>query len=475
MLAAQTGQGKTYWVSHGLYDYLQDHGLNCLYLIQRVRTKEQQQFINFAGKENTITVQTYQGIEQKLLRNKSIGHDDFIICDEAHYFTNDVSFNHNTDIGLDWIMQQDSIKVFMSATLDSFKHRLLNSMGTAFLVHMPLQDKQDYTHIDNLTFYSGDNQLEQLAAEVIQKGNKAVFFIQSAKKAYELYKKFEETAIFSCSKTNTTYKQYMNESTVSSIIENSIFNKPLLITTAALDSGLTLRDKALKTIVVDILEPETVIQCVGRKRPVDAEDHIDLYIRGRSNAEINRSLQQMIAEIKSMQLFLEDEQEYYIKYGRQNSSNHLVYDKVTGYDNNNDPIYKKSINMSKTARLEYYAYNLFPSLTKASVPLGYNKHLAKHFGFFDEKTKHYTYQNRTDKQQSLRTYLDSVIGIEFLTVADRKPLIEALHVMNKNRKLLRTIDPLNGALQEMGFPHRIMTYRRNPYKCIWKVVDPTKV
>ena len=131
--------------------------------------------------------------------------------------------------------------------------------------------------------------------------------------------------------------------------------------------------------------------------------------------------------------------------------------------------------MSKTARLDYYAYNLFPSITKASVPFGYNNHLATHFGFFDDETKHYTYQIRTDKQQSLRDYLDSIVGMEFLTVKDRKPLIEALHVMNKNRKLLKTLDPLNGALQEMGFPHRIMAYRRNPYKCIWKVVDPTKV
>lgn len=144
LLPAQTGQGKTYWVSHGLYDYLKQNGPNCLYLIQRVRTKEQQQLTNFSGKENTVTVETYQSIEQKLLRNKSIGYYDFIVCDEAHYFTNDVSFNHNTDISFDWIMKQYSVKVFMSATLESLRHRLLNSMGTAFLVHKPLPYKQDY-------------------------------------------------------------------------------------------------------------------------------------------------------------------------------------------------------------------------------------------------------------------------------------------------------------------------------------------
>ena len=50
LIPAQTGQGKTYWASHGLYDYLKANSLTCLFLIQRTRTKEQLKK-EFAGKE----------------------------------------------------------------------------------------------------------------------------------------------------------------------------------------------------------------------------------------------------------------------------------------------------------------------------------------------------------------------------------------------------------------------------------------
>lgn len=118
LIPAQTGHGKTYWVSHGLYDYLKAHDLTCLFLIQRTRTKEQLEK-EFASKKSTIHIASYQSIERSILHKKPMPYYDFIVCDEAQYFTSDVGFNESTDISFDWIFsQRESIKIFMSATLE---------------------------------------------------------------------------------------------------------------------------------------------------------------------------------------------------------------------------------------------------------------------------------------------------------------------------------------------------------------------
>ena len=184
----------------------------------------------------------------------------------------------------------------------------------------------------------------------------------------------------------------MDETLIDSIADNCTFDSAILVTTAALDSGFTLKDSAIDTIVVDMMEPETVIQCVGRKRPVNDDDKIDLYIWGRTNEEVNRSLQQMVQDIKSAKLFFENEEE-------TNETNVKNLTNVTVDDNGNLQ-YVKAPNYSKIARLEYYAYNFFPSITKAKVKFGYDRYLARHFGFFDNECRRYTYKILSTKRQN---------------------------------------------------------------------------
>lgn len=180
----------------------------------------------------------------------------------------------------------------MSATLESFLYRLMNKQrGTIFLLingnlqpldmfacspaKLNLTTPYDYSHIKSLTFFHEKEQLENIAAQVISSNSKAVFFIQSTERALELYKRFKDDMIFSCSKGNQKYKKYMDETLIDSIADNCTFDSAILVTTSALDSGFTLKDSAIDTIVVDMMEPETVIQCVGRKRPINNDSIFD--------------------------------------------------------------------------------------------------------------------------------------------------------------------------------------------------------
>ncbi len=457
-----------------MYDYLRARGLRCLYLIQRERTKEQLQK-EFVGKTETLTLMTYQSLEMSVLRQKSIGEFDYIVVDEAQYFTNDGAFNDNTDVSFDWIFNQEqAVKVFMSATMESFRYYLLSKSIIWHQCNIPYS----YGYINTLTFFYGDDQLEHIATEVIQRGGKAVFFIQSTEKALKLYQKFEKSMIFSCSKYNSKYKKYMNESLIASIVQDETFPTAILVTTCALDSGFNLRDSAIDTIVIDVLEPEAVIQCVGRKRTVHKRDSIDLYIRGRTKQQLNGLLHSIQSDIRSIIKRDTDEYEYHISNKRQNSDNHLVVNRFVKYDADGQALYVKAKNEAKVSRLMYLCNNLLPKMLEENE--GYNKYLAKWFGFYIEEKDKYLYSTISTKKSNLRDFLNSISGIEMLTPKDRIPLIEEIHATNKKGKLLKRVDTLNNVLKESGYPHRILVYTKTikesgeakKYNRVWKVVNP---
>lgn len=437
--------------------------MSCLYLIQRTRTKEQLEK-DFHGKKDTFKIMTYQSLERSVMHKQTIGQYDFIIADECHYFISDGGFNNQTDISFDWIMgQSNAIKVFMSATVGAFYNYLFKKV---MLAHTPISVPCDYNYIEQLTFFYDTEQLEKLAAEVIQNGKKAIFFIQSGKTAVALYKKFENNMVFSCSKYSKEYKKYMNEQAIDTIIESEKFDTNILVTTTALDSGFTLKDKELDTIVVDVVEPEAVIQCVGRKRPIDLEDNVSLFIRGRSNADINRIVHQMNGVIKSIIQKDTNEIQYHIDNERQNSGDGAVVNIPVGCNEQGQLLYIKQCNEAKVSRLEYYALDLFSEMLKE--PFGYEKYLARWFGFYDENTGIYLYRSISRKKQTLIDYLAVIVGVDMLTVKDRKPLIEAVGIKDAKGKLQRNILTLNTYFQEENLPYAIVSRRKT------KVVDGIK-
>ena len=119
--------------------------------------------------------------------------------------------------------------------------------------------------------------------------------------------------------------------------------------------------------------------------------------------------------------------------------------------------YVKAPNYSKLARLEYYAYNLFHSITKAKIKFGYDKYLARHFGFYDDENKRYTYQILSTKQEKLSEYLDSLVGAPLLTKEAKKPFIENLNI-RRNGKLCKSFSGIAGWIEGSGMPYRLLEH-----------------
>lgn len=436
-----------------------------MYLLSRVRTKEQ--FEAELSADETIKFMTYQAVESiKADPLSSLGSWDVIVADECHYFLSDSSFNSSTDIGFDWIMSQDkAIRIFMTATGDGIEEYFNDQL----IMFTQYRIDGNYNRVRNLNFFWHESQLAVLAKKTIASGRRGLFFIQSAAKAHSLYEQFKDAGMYLCSKHNDTYSKYMDEGLIARLLENEQFDCTLLFATTALDTGTNLRDKALTDIVIDVTEPTRVVQCIGRKRFIDEDDYLDLFIRARSNTQIGGLIKKLQERAGIVKGFMKDGAIFYNAVnGRRNDDTGLIFD-APEITENQKPLFSKKINKLKYAQVcqEIKTYRQMLSLG----PFGYAKYIAQLLG----KEKYSILEEDAEKQ-SLTQYLRSISNVPLLTSHDREPLIERLDV-RRNRRLCKSYRVLAAWLESSGLPFRLLEYRtsqsedgRKKSFRAWKVV-----
>lgn len=474
IISAGTGQGKSYFIKNSLYSYAKENKKRILFLLHRANCKYQFEYeILNDKKDDVIDIMTYQKIESDILKkDKHINYKEyeFIVCDEFHYFISDANFNKATDISFTEIMRQrNCIKIFMSATGEDVEHYLSDNYKQKVCKYelMP-----DYNYVSTLTFFSQSEDMDYFAEKFIGSEKKAIFFIQSAEKAYKLYKKYSQHCLFNCSKNNSHYK-YVNEEKIENMLKNERFEEKLLITTARFDAGANIIDRDVKYIVADIIDIGSLIQCLGRKRSQSEDDTVSFFIKTIDNQKLNglRRTAQIHIEMADF-LLSHNTQELILKYPRQVDRNNIIYDDTKR--NNQKNMGTKKVNMMiYTKKRSDIA--LYTSLIKTKY--GYCKYLAKYLGFQDVEG-HYTYSTFS-KDHSLKEFLQRYVDENkiMLQKSDRKPLIDKLNVRSVNRKQLKGLDSLNAALEELGLPYQIIQFMTNrivdgkskKYKHAWRV------
>ena len=299
IISAGTGTGKSYFVKNSLYQYAKENNKKILFLIHRSNCVSQfQSEIERDGKTDVIDILTYQKIEHNILhynQHKNYKEYAYIVCDEFHYFISDANFNNTTDISFKEIMSQNCTKILMSATGEDVE-RYLSSTTRRRIRRYELTP--NYEHVSDLTFFSQDEDIDYLAETVISKHEKAIIFIQSAEKAYKLFKKFSEHSLFNCSKNNSKHYKYVNEEKIKSMLEKECFEENLLITTSCLDAGTNIVDEKVKYIIADITDIGSLIQCLGRKRSQSKDDTVSFYIKTINNQRLSGLKQSINKDIE---------------------------------------------------------------------------------------------------------------------------------------------------------------------------------
>lgn len=469
VISAGTDSGKSYFIKNMLYEYARAQGKKILFLLHRVNCQSQFQMeIVQDKKTDTIDIRTYQSIDKRLLNTrKSIDFSQYayIVCDEFHYFISDAEFNPTTDLSFYEILKQrDCIRIYMSATgEDVEKYLELDKKYKNKIRKYELS--ADYSHVSSLTFFQRTEDMDFLAERFIENGEKAIFFIQSAQKAYKLFKKFSKNSLFNCSAKSPLYRHVDNEK-IDNMLKNERFEENILFTTSCFDAGANIVDRGLKYIVADIKDVGSLIQCLGRKRSVDKDDTVSFYIKNISNQQLGGFLTKTKRQIEMANYLLKhNTQELIMKYPREIDRSGIIYDDInlnrqinTATKKVNGLMYAK-----KRFNIEFYA-----ELMKE--PYGYCKYISSYLQQpqYDLFTKDY----------SLLAYLQRYVDENrvMLSVKDRKPLIDKLDIRSDGKQL-KSIESLNAALIERELPYKIvqfMTHRvidgqKKKFKHAWKV------
>ncbi len=464
-ISAGTGAGKSYFIKNILYAFAKQNNKKILMLIHRVNCVEQfRKEIIRDNKTDVIDIKTYQSLENK--RFFDFSEYEYIVCDEFHYFLSDAAFNITTDISLDIILSQNkTTRILMSATGDYMK-RYINNIKNIDTKDYELPN--EYSFIKQLTFYNKDETLEKFIEEAISKNDKGIFFIQSVEKAFILFNKYKEHCLFNCSKSNDKgYYQYVDQEKINKMLINEKFDENILITTTCMDAGVNINDIDVKHIVLDVKDIGVLIQCLGRRRMQNEEDKIHIYIKNLNNKQLGGIETQLKQKVKKADFLREHTvKEYIQEYPRSNDYSNIVYDEIVDEDNKGT----KKINELMYYKCKFDLGDI--AAMKAYGDYGYCKYLINLFKY----DRQYRLINEDYKRDNLAEYLETIVGEVMLTLKDRKELIDKIDVKS-NGKQLKKINNLNGTLEELQLPYRIVEFKtsrlvnekKKKYKSAWKV------
>lgn len=477
-ISAGCGAGKSYFIKNILYAKAKEENKKILMLVHRSKCSDQFTIeIETDGKSDIIDVRTYQSIEYSLIHEYDVILDSYayIVSDEFHYFIEDSGFNCYTDISFQAIIKcRSAVKIFMSATGET--------MSAMINKRIPKNKKHyynippDYSHLNSLSFFYQKDTIQALAYKLKSEGKKAIFFIQTVKAAHRLFNEFKDCSLFLCGKSSESGKKYykdVDEDKITRMLTDQKFEEQFLITTTCFDAGANIIDTDLHTVVIDVKNVSSLIQCLGRKRSQGADDKLDVFIKAVSNKQIGGMRSKRVEGLKQADFLLHNKTRAYVeKYPRDKGFDRfhasLIYDEPMSKRNKNTCT--KLVNM-----MIYEKYKLDISQYDKMLKCGYVSYIANILRFGNGFNRYYSMYDEGD----LNSYLEFLAANEtvMLTAEDKKPFIEKMNVKH-NGKLLKSKNSLNAALEEKHNIYRIKEFKTNrvvdgktkKYLHAWKII-----
>ncbi len=331
ILDCGTACGKTYFCIRRLGKYAATKKRRILYLCNRSKLRNQT-YRQVKGEklQTTIYVTTYQAFQKKIQQGDKIPYYDYIIADECHYFTTDAGFNDYTDVAYNYVMKQkESVVVFVSATAKSF-FKYLRDTSKVKKKNSYRLDK-DYSYVSKLFYYQSE-ELPGIIDDILNNevDSKIIVFCNSGDRILEMSKIYGDKADYYCSR-NTKKKRLRDlcgwkEDSNGKIIEEPAciknyaedritFDKRILFTTSVLDNGVDLKDRKIKHIFTEIVDVDTMIQSLGRKRSLAKDDTCYFYIRLYQKKGLQGFINRINYHLEPVKLYKSDYEDFYKKYG----------------------------------------------------------------------------------------------------------------------------------------------------------------
>lgn len=456
-IESPTGSGKSHFIKNNLSDYKPKSKI--LLLVNRTLIKNQSNKELDRYEINNVTVATYQYLTQKILKYdvSEFLDCDYIICDESHFFCEESEFIYTTDIPFDWVIRQNAIKIFMTATAFIIKRYIQEKLKLE-IIHYQIENKyEDY--IEKLYFYEDDDTIKKLLLE-LPSDEKAIYFT-NAERAHEMGEILKlnslKACVFYCSKNNRNYK-YVDKEAVEYLEEYEMFEQQIMCTTKVMDCGVNIHDKMLKHIIVDMADISSLIQCIGRKR-IDKNEKIILYIKDKKGNAIARKLESIKDKLFYANIMIEKGDVALIQeYSHKNSYGNLIYDITFG---------TKEIQIQKKINdLMYFTYTINEVIYEQIIKNkkdGFKCELLERMKLDME----YKYLEEELDALTLQDILDKLVGVKMFKEEQNKfkeRLLKELLNAPKGSHGSVGLKTINALFEENEFNYRITSDKENSRK-----------
>ena len=160
------------------------------------------------------------------------------------------------------------------------------------------QIESDYSYIDPVFFDKWDDIINAIANTPSHE--KWIIFVTKESTGDFLLEKLIESgytdAVFISAKRRKN-KRLTAHRVFQEIVEDASFHQRILISTKVLDNGVNLKDSALHHMVMDSFDETTFLQFVGRKRQLNKDDYLHLYLKNAAEEMIRRKFRNQILQI----------------------------------------------------------------------------------------------------------------------------------------------------------------------------------
>ncbi len=383
LVKAPTGTGKTYYIENKLTEVAKQNGGCVLMFVNRTAlvrqilndscklslgysySSDSMNGINRVGNLIVLTYQQFTGDLNTVLNNLMLPQNiQYVVMDEAHFFTADASFNYQTCNILENILTYSYYKqrIYMSATPEDVKSIIAYEENVA----------QNNCYFSRLHYFASRERMPLIQAGIMKSTDeitpnelsatyekhksemdtlyknlpKEIHEYDFPPRPYKANVKFfsnwetiieaitdqnsnEQWLIFVANKDDGKFlhsklkeiSAFVNAEEKGQIIEQieqtAKFTQRVLIVTSVLDNGVSIKNDNLHNIVIDSTDSVQLRQMLGRKRVEDNET-INIYMRNKTSFDFEsycKSIEVRITAINSFEkdpyAFIEEQYDLY--------------------------------------------------------------------------------------------------------------------------------------------------------------------
>ncbi|TGA99024.1 hypothetical protein E4665_06815 [Sporolactobacillus shoreae] len=302
---SEPDSGKTRMIFEHLVPLAEQNERKILFLYPRSAIGDQ---LKNKYVSESVDYRTYQSIESDLARGIILPKYDYIVCDEAHYFIEDASFNDETERSFDYINQEHhAIKILLSGTPEPLRY-------AEFIKPVIDMCFVDYSnHNVEVVFLTRNTKLiERQIKQQLEKGQQTLVFSSSATSAYELSKKFlEHDPFFISSKNNQTFKSKNDEDVRERIIECEQTNRKIGFMTAAMNTGINFNEDVRNVVILGSPTSVEIRQTVARVRKGEKNRKVRLYLQVPFGQAIRTKVETMKRDLEFIDIGIHEWQRKY--------------------------------------------------------------------------------------------------------------------------------------------------------------------